>query len=46
MEAREVLEAEAWRRANDGCEEPVVSHGKIVLNKDGTPLVVKKYSDP
>jgi hypothetical protein len=44
-ESRDILEAEAWRRANEGYTEPVVSHGKIVYDKDGTPLMVRKYSD-
>ncbi len=51
-ESRDVLEAEAWRRANDGCAEPVVSMGRVVMipdpdNKDGPPipLMVRKYSD-
>jgi hypothetical protein len=51
-ESREVLEAEAWRRANDGCAEPVVSMGRVVMvpdpdNRYGSPipLRVRKYSD-
>jgi hypothetical protein len=48
-ESREVLEAEAWRRANDDCAEPVVSMGRVVTvpdpdNRDGPsiPLMVRK----
>ncbi len=44
-ESRDVLEAEAWRRANEGYTEPVVSHGKIVMTPEGSPLLVTKYSD-
>src|SRR5208337_3960621 len=29
-QAVDLLEAEAWRRAHDGCERPVVSHGRIM----------------
>jgi hypothetical protein len=48
MGSREVLEAEAWRRANEGVDEPVVSMGKVVMvAEDGVmkPLMVNKYSD-
>jgi hypothetical protein len=44
-ESRDELEAEAWRRGHDGYDEPVVSMGKIVRTDDGSPLLVKKYSD-
>jgi hypothetical protein len=44
------LEAEAWRRAAEGVEEPVIGRvGKdkdgIVRDADGLPLFVRKYSD-
>jgi len=38
LKATEVLEREAWRRANEGFAEPVYQHGKLV----GT---VQRYSD-
>jgi hypothetical protein len=38
LKATEVLEREAWRRANDGVAEPVYQHGKLV----GT---IQRYSD-
>jgi hypothetical protein len=38
------LEPEAWCRGHD-YDEPVVSKGRIVSDKDGNPLLVKKYSD-
>lgn len=44
-EASDLLEEEAWRRAVEGIERYVVSHGKIVLGPDGKPLVERHYSD-
>jgi len=38
LKATEVLEREAWRRANEGVAEPVYQHGKLV----GT---IQRYSD-
>ena len=38
LQATEVLEKEAWRRAREGFAEPVYQHGKLV----GT---VQRYSD-
>ena len=38
------LEPEAWRRGHD-YDEPAVSKGRIVSDKGGNPLLVKKYSD-
>ena len=38
LKATEVLEREAWRRANEGIAEPVYQHGKLV----GT---IQRYSD-
>src|SRR6478672_6188376 len=34
-EAADRLEQEAWRRAVEGVEEPVVSMGKLVRDEDG-----------
>ncbi len=39
------LESEAFRRAVQGVEEPVISHGEVVYDDDGNIVTVKKYSD-
>ncbi len=39
------LEDEAFRRAHDGVAEPVISGGRQVIDADGMPLVVRRYSD-
>jgi len=39
------LEAEAWRRAVDGFDEPLVSGGRLVCDGDGNPLLLRRYSD-
>jgi hypothetical protein len=44
-EAVDVLEREAIRRAHEGVEEPLVSAGRLVLDADGQPLTVRRYSD-
>ena len=44
-EAKEVLEAEARRRAVEGVDKPVVYQGKIMTAQDGQPLTTKEYSD-
>jgi hypothetical protein len=52
-EVGELLEAEAIRRAHDGCDDPVVYQGQFTypIGEDGKPdttkppLAVKKYSD-
>jgi hypothetical protein len=44
--AADRLEQEAWRRAVDGCPEPLVSAGRLVCGEDGRPLFVRRYSDP
>ena len=48
-EAEEVaggrLEAEAWRRAVDGFDEPVVSAGKLVRDENDNPVMLRRYSD-
>lgn len=38
-----LLEAEAWRRAVDGVEEPIV--GRVGKDEDGIVTYVRKYSD-
>ena len=43
--ASDKLEAEAWRRAVDGVQEPLISAGKIVRDDDGQPIAVRRYSD-
>jgi hypothetical protein len=44
-QAGEHLEAEAWRRAAEGVDKPLVSMGKVVRGDDGEPLMVREYSD-
>ncbi len=39
------LEDEAFRRAHDGVAEPVISGGRQVLDAEGIPLVIRRYSD-
>ena len=40
------LEVAAVNRAVDGVQEPVVSHGKVVMDPDtGKPLMMRRYSD-
>ena len=39
------LEDEAFRRAHDGVAEPVISGGRQVLDAEGAPLMVRRYSD-
>jgi len=43
--AADRLEQEAWRRAVEGFEEPVVSAGKLVLDEDGNAVMIRRYSD-
>jgi hypothetical protein len=43
--AADALEAEAWRRAVVGVQEPLVSSGKVVRDDDGQPLAIRRYSD-
>lgn len=43
--AKTLLEDEAWRRAFDGVEKPVIYKGEQALDKDGNPLFIKEYSD-
>lgn len=44
-EAVDSLEAEAWRRAAEGIEEPLVSAGKLVRWDDGTVVTLRRYND-
>src|SRR5437870_1984665 len=44
--ASDRLEGEAWRRAVEGVQEPLVSAGKIVRDDDGNPIAIRRYSDP
>lgn len=39
------LEDEMRRRAFEGVEEPVIYKGQVAVDKDGNPLVVRKFSD-
>jgi hypothetical protein len=43
--AADRLEEEAWRRAVEGFDEPVVSGGKLVRDEDGNAIMVRRYSD-
>ena len=41
----ELLEAEIDRRAFKGVEEPIIQGGKVVKDKNGNPIMRKRYSD-
>jgi hypothetical protein len=43
--AADRLEEEAWRRAVEGFEEPVVSAGKLVRDEAGNAVMMRRYSD-
>lgn len=43
-EAIDTLEYAAYVQSVLGTEEPVVSAGKVMYNKDGTPCMVRRYS--
>jgi hypothetical protein len=43
--AADRLEEEAWRRAVEGFDEPVVSGGKLVRDEAGNAVMVRRYSD-
>jgi len=43
--AADRLEQEAWRRAVEGFDEPVVSAGKLVRDEDGNAVMVRRFSD-
>ncbi len=46
-EAIDQLEAEAWRRALEGVEQPVLKDGKPVLDPvTNQPVIRRRYSDP
>jgi len=45
INASDKLEAEAWRRAVDDVQEPLVSGGKIVRDDDGNAIATWRYSD-
>ena len=44
-QAAEYLEAEAWRRATEGVEEPLTSAKGLIYGEDGAPVTVRRYSD-
>ncbi len=44
-EAADRLEEEARRRAVEGVEHPIIHGGKRVLDDDGQPLSIRRYSD-
>ena len=41
----DVLEDEAFRRACEGVVEPIVSGGRQVLDTEGKPMMLRRYSD-
>jgi hypothetical protein len=43
--AADRLEAEAWRRAVEGVEEPAVNAGRLVRDEAGNAVMVRRYSD-
>lgn len=43
--AGEYLEAEAFRRATEGVDEPLTCAKGLVFDADGNPMMVRKYSD-
>lgn len=45
QEADELLEQTAWERAVQGVPEPVFQRGERALDADGSPAVVRRYSD-
>lgn len=44
-QASDKLEQEAWRRASEGVLEPAICGKGLVYDKDGVPVMVRKYSD-
>ena len=45
-EAADMLEAEAWRRALEGVQQPILNSGKLVLDPvTGATMMVRRYSD-
>jgi hypothetical protein len=43
--AADRLEAEAWRRAVEGVDEPAVNAGRLVRDEEGNAVMVRRYSD-
>jgi hypothetical protein len=43
--AADRLEAEAWRRAVEGVDEPAVNAGRLVRDEAGNAVMVRRYSD-
>ncbi len=43
--ATDALEQEARRRAVLGVDEPIVSHGRLIVDDHGNAVTVKRYSD-
>lgn len=41
----DLAEAEAYRRAVHGFDEPVIHQGQLAVDAEGKPLTVKRYSD-
>ncbi|MGH7114212.1 MAG: hypothetical protein ACREE9_06930 [Stellaceae bacterium] len=39
------LEREAWRRAIEGVQEPLVSDGRVVRDDNERPISIKRHSD-
>lgn len=44
-DADDLIRAELFRRGVQGYEKPVISMGKMVLDKDGKPMMERVYSD-
>lgn len=44
-EATDALEAEARRRALEGCAEPLTYQGKLICDAKGQPVIRRRYSD-
>jgi hypothetical protein len=45
QEAQDVVRAAIHHRGINGWLEPVVSAGRVVLNEDGSPFMIRRYSD-
>lgn len=43
--ATDALEAEARRRAVEGVETAVIRGGRMVLDEEGNPITIRRYSD-
>lgn len=44
-QAVDTLEAEAWRRGRDGYDEYVTCKDGLVLDREGKPVLQRRYSD-